>query len=77
MTLQAALDDAKARVERNKLGQFATPQPLARAMLRQAAGRRRDLRERVAPLFDLGGYGRVMRSALSVVFNAPAKSESA
>ena len=37
LTLQAALDDAKARVERNKLGQFATPQPLARAMLRQAA----------------------------------------
>lgn len=37
LTLQATLDDAKARRERNKLGQFATPQPLARAMLRQAA----------------------------------------
>ena len=47
LMLQATLDDAKARHERNKLGQFATPWPLAQAMLRQAAtllGNKRSLR---------------------------------
>ena len=44
LMLQAALDDERARRERNKLGQFATPQPLARAMLCQAATFLRDQR---------------------------------
>lgn len=37
LALQAALDGAKGQPERNRLGQFATPPQLARAMLRQAA----------------------------------------
>ena len=37
VTLQDALDEAKERRERNRLGQFATPPPLAREMLREAA----------------------------------------
>ena len=37
IALQAELDGAKAQRERNRLGQFATPPQLARAMLRRAA----------------------------------------
>lgn len=37
IALQAELDSAKAQRERNRLGQFATPPQLARAMLRQSA----------------------------------------
>jgi adenine-specific DNA-methyltransferase len=38
LALQAALDRAKSRSERNRLGQFATPAGLAREMLRHALG---------------------------------------
>ena len=36
VALQARLDATKSRVGRNKLGQFATPHPLAREMLTHA-----------------------------------------
>ena len=47
LALQDALDNAKDRRERNRLGQFATPPTLARAILKEAAiilGERKSLR---------------------------------
>ncbi len=38
LALQAALDETRTRTERNRLGQFATPTPLARDILRYATG---------------------------------------
>lgn len=70
-SLQAKLDSAKARRERNRLGQFATPPSLAWSMLREAAdqlGSRRSLRfldpaigtgAFYSALLDVVGRGRV------------------
>ena len=74
VTMQAALDGAKARRERNRLGQFATPPALARAMLQEAAGLlegQRDIRfldpaigtgAFYSALLDVVGEGRIAKA---------------